>query len=220
MNELVTTLLVAFSLINGSSGAGNATFCEVPTISSVFNIGKTIHFLRCGQVWTYNPSLFTNSGRGGFSRDYTWFHFAKQHLGRAIALSRNENYTDDHLVYTGFSIQGLECKDWNNDLERDCDRSAQGWNTLSMLVSNHSVLVFRYGAKIEFTKDNNNPLGMTADLIVNSTNTSDLNRHSFWPYLHKLAPLYSFKDEYPSIASLLFMKEELRLYAGLYSMFL
>ena len=220
MNELVTTLLVAFSLINGSSGARGALFCDLPTISSVFNIGRTIHFLRCGQVWTYDPSLYANNGRGGFTRDYTWFNFAREHLSRAI-FNVYKEYQDDYLVYTGFSIQGLECVEWWRNLEADCVASTEGWNRLSMIASNKSLLIFRYDTQITFTNDSNNPFSLPSMQIWDGRTNEGLAHSQFWPNLTILAPDHKFtKQLYKRIAALLYVKEEYRLYIGLYSMFI
>ena len=80
MNRFVSTLLLLLVIINGLKSGPK--FCDIKAFDSVYNVGDNIEFVRCGEVWTWDPN--TKGQKGGFTRDYSWWHFAKQKLGPAI----------------------------------------------------------------------------------------------------------------------------------------
>ncbi|CAG2120300.1 unnamed protein product, partial [Medioppia subpectinata] len=104
-------------------------FCDIKSYDSVFNIGHLIHFMRCGQIYTYDPRM--NGGIGGFLRDWTLFAYGRHWFGENIIKAKGR-YDDEYLRFNGFSFQEINCITSAEDFNRTCYRSAQGWDRLTV----------------------------------------------------------------------------------------
>ena len=165
-------------------------FCDVKTFDTVFNIGRLIYFLRCGEMWTYDPSL--NGWAGGMMRDISPLVVARKWSKDARK--------DINISY--FSIQELNCISQVEDIDGRCKLSVRNWQHFTFLITNKKLYTFKYNT--EYVPQNGLDSGTPLDFKF-IENIAGKDMPDFFPALIDVAPKYvKFFTEQMEIKHLLF----------------
>ncbi|XP_054152956.1 uncharacterized protein LOC128951718 [Oppia nitens] len=150
-------LLIAIILtIIASNVTQGLPYCDIKSLDSVFSVGHLIYFIRCGEVWTFDDRI--DGGQGAFLRDYSMLAYARHWFGENVAKTDGK-YSDEKLLFNGFSFQGISCLTHADDFNKTCFRSTQAWDRLTIMFDRTHAVPFYYRYIIETDDELVNPLG-------------------------------------------------------------
>lgn len=170
-------------------------FCDAKRFDSVFNLGHLIYFLRCGEMWTFDPRL--DNGFGLMVKEHTPLLVGRHYFGAQVQ-KRFQVFDRKYVNFSGFSFQELSCDNHFEDAFKSCQTMVDNFQHLTVLFTPQKAIQFKFNT--EFIPLMSSPLFDGFAEVLSTPRTIS----PFWPRVHEIARDYDFKVDESRIVSALY----------------